>query len=272
MLKRWRPVETEKARLHMVGELVPMVRDFFDELALKLETARRTEECIYTSVLQKFSDKLAVELKDAKKTQDRLDRFKASLLNVIRAYVRPDENRLSDIIADLLDPEGPHGQGPVFLAEFLRIIKPELSAADAEVISREQRTDTGRRIDIFLKFRRSRAIAIENKLSAKEQEGQIGDYCTFLKGRCGEDYTMIYLTPDGSPPCSIDRERREILIRKGKLRSLSYRVEIRSWLGACLAVCEAWKTKWLLEDLIEFMNEDQFLQGTSSREGDGHAE
>jgi hypothetical protein len=37
-------------------------------------------------------------------------------------YIKPDENKLSTIIADLLDVHGGHGQGSVFLNSFLELL------------------------------------------------------------------------------------------------------------------------------------------------------
>src|SRR5262245_47098510 len=39
--------------------------------------------------------------------------------SVFTRYIQPDENRLSLVLADLLDPDGDHGQGQLFLREFL---------------------------------------------------------------------------------------------------------------------------------------------------------
>ena len=49
-----------------------------------------------------------------------IDRHLASNFNVFD-YIVPnrDENRLSDIIANLLDPRGSHGQRDIFLRQFL---------------------------------------------------------------------------------------------------------------------------------------------------------
>ena len=50
----------------------------------------------------------------AEKQQRRLDKRLATGFNVFR-LIEPDENKLSDILRDLLDPKGTHGQGDLFL-------------------------------------------------------------------------------------------------------------------------------------------------------------
>jgi hypothetical protein len=48
---------------------------------------------------------------------DELDRQLARRFNAFR-YISPNELRLSYIISDLLNPQGVHGQGNVFLRTF----------------------------------------------------------------------------------------------------------------------------------------------------------
>ncbi len=70
-------------------------------------------------------------------------------------YIEADENRLSDIFADLLDPNGHHGQGERFLellVERLRISLP--SHCQTPRVNREELTtylsNSRRRIDILI--------------------------------------------------------------------------------------------------------------------------
>ena len=69
-----------------------MYRRFFAELRPRLETARALEA--------------------------ELDRHLARRFNVLD-YMRTDELGLSRIVADLLNPRGPHGQGKLFLERFV---------------------------------------------------------------------------------------------------------------------------------------------------------
>jgi len=79
-------------------------------------------------------------------------------------YLRTDEYGLSRCLADLLNPKGKHGQSEAFLASFLgRIGRADWVTADqCRRVVREQATDKGRRIDIFLELRNC-VIGIENK-------------------------------------------------------------------------------------------------------------
>jgi len=94
-------------------------------------------------------------------------------------YINPDENLISNIIAELLKPNGKHGQGDLFLKEFLKIIKKqdEYDIKKYITIKREALTthiESDRRIDVLIKFTDS-AVAIENKPGWGEQEDQIKD-------------------------------------------------------------------------------------------------
>jgi len=69
-------------------------------------------------------------------------------------YLRDDEYGLSRCLADLLDPNGPHGQGTLFLDRFLVMIGMEelRASSTAARVRLEQSTDEKRRIDIFIEF------------------------------------------------------------------------------------------------------------------------
>jgi hypothetical protein len=198
------------------------------------------------------------KLQYAKSAQKQLDAQLATRLNIIRDFVGPDENRITDIMADLLDPEGRHGQDRVFLESFLKGVQlPELVAEGVKSISRERFTNNGRRIDLLIEFESGRALAIENKPFAKDQLKQISDYCDELAQKFAPGYTLFYLTPSGqSPPSdSIEAGKRDSLLRQRTLRCISYRMEIVNWLESCVRECKAEKVRWLLRDFAEYVAE-----------------
>jgi len=131
--------------------------------------------------ISEFFHQLAFKIEIAKGTQKQLDLYLATGMNIVRDYVDPDENRISDIFADLLNPKGPHGQGAAFLELFLKQVGLSVMAADAEIAKiREHTTSSGRRIDLFLPFARGPALGIENKPFAADQINQVNDYCEYL--------------------------------------------------------------------------------------------
>jgi hypothetical protein len=213
------------------------------------------------SDVQKFFGQFEFKLRTAKAAQQQTDVYLAGRLNVVRDYMDPDENRISDIFSDLLDPNGPHvphGQGEVFLKLFLETVRLRESMLEkVERPRRENPTSTGRRMDILLTFKSGRAVAIENKPDAADQPNQVNDYCDYLDHRFLGQYVFFYLTPRGDMPSdfSIEPTKRKLLISQGQLRCIAYCREVRAWLTSCIKECCAEKVRWFLRDLGDFFVE-----------------
>ncbi|MFG1308217.1 PD-(D/E)XK nuclease family protein [Xanthobacter tagetidis] len=101
----------------------------------------------------------------------------------------PGEATLSRVIAELFDPSGAHGQGPLFLNAFLGVLGlPTLGQFDwcrirTEVPVRRMETVGGdRRIDIVIETP-DLVIGIENKPWAPQSERQLSEYWSALTGR-----------------------------------------------------------------------------------------
>jgi hypothetical protein len=195
----------------------------------------------------------------------------ATRFNVF-GYIRPDENRLSDIIADLLDPRGTHGQGDAFLRLFgteLGIELPDDLAGTT--VTREEPTtllaNPLRRIDVVIDFGSS-GLAIENKPWAGEQVDQVKDYLDQLTRRYGDQFVLVYLTGDGSPPPSVPLAELDWLERKGRFRLLPYPTGFSAWLEACAARSEADPVRWLLSHFRRYVREEFRLAVDDWRVGD----
>jgi hypothetical protein len=181
----------------------------------------------------------------------------ASEFNVLR-YARMDEMGLSLILADLLDPKGPHGQGTRFLQCFLNRYWDERKTIDKPVkVSTEVATDRiaqrQRRIDIEVDLG-DRVLAIENKPWAADQRGQIRDYLDHLKST-GRPYKLLYLAgQQGQQPSedSIAMAEREVHVEDKVLGLTSFH-EVREWLRDCLRCCENERVAMFLRDLERFV-------------------
>ena len=215
--------------------------------------------------LDNFFPNLRFRLDIFQQTKKQTDVYLASDFNVFD-YIDPDENQLSDVIADLFNPKGKHGQGDVFLKEFLKVVG-EFGNYDTHKanLNREELTTyiikSQRRIDITIDFGDS-GIGIENKPWAGEQEDQIKDYKKHLEKKYkGKDkYLLIYLSHDGSSPTSIEQDVREYLEKEGKLRTISYPFEFKNWLESCYKECGAEKVRWFLRDFIEYVERNFRMQ------------
>ena len=251
---------------------------FFSELEERLERTRREDRRRYAG----FFDRLAPELKAARKLDFELNRHLAHRFNVLK-YLRTDELGLSRIIADLLNPNADHGQGPLFLRILLEVleISPTPSDLDLErtVVSVEKQIKGQRRIDIHLQIPlrdgRQYRLAIENKPYTGDQENQVKDYLEYLRA-FNEPFLLIYLSPAGEAPSEWSLPRTGLDRWQGRLAIMPYhgqysgeetgdgdrRVDefqdfrtpcaLADWLATCREKCQVERLRWFLRDTESF--------------------
>ena len=153
-----------------------------------------------THEYQPFFDGLLPRLETARTLQRELDSQLAQRFNVFD-YLRTDELGLSRVIADLLNPLGRHGQGPVFLELLLRGLKLPFATSerlDHASVEVERVIKDGRRLDICVRIG-NHCLAIENKPYAGDQPGQVDDYLRWLRSQEFESSLLIYLSHKESP-------------------------------------------------------------------------
>jgi len=199
----------------------------------------------------------------AKEIKRHTDRYLASDFNLV-GIMSPDENKISDVIAEFLNPNGKHGQGKVFLKKFLEVLRgfisPDWLSFDNSflsqvVVERECSTDEGRRIDILLKFPKG-FVGIENKPWAGEQKNQLKDYAEYMRKISKKEFLLIYLDGWGREATSIEPELKNELVEKGKFVELSYCRFLVPWLKECFKECEAEKVRWFLRDFISWIEKN----------------
>ena len=199
----------------------------------------RQRECV------RLLQELTPHLHAARLVERELDRHLARRFNVFR-YLRDDELGLSEVIADLLDPVGEHGQGTALLEAMLELlgVVPEASdssrygravsggphgsatwhgrfgrlrssATDKIRVVSERGLPGRKRIDITVDIPTEDGpfcLAFENKPYADDQPGQCRDYLKFLDGEYRGRFLLVYLPPryrmpDESSLPPADRER-----------------------------------------------------------------
>jgi len=177
-------------------------------------------------------------------------------------FIDLGENRMSDVFAYLLDPNGTHGQGELFLREFLSDLHVEWLPENGWSrirVGREMPTtrieNWRKRIDIEIAFRIDddwAAIAIENKPYSKDEPQQLSDYAKHLRSKYKKRFKLIYLTPDGEPPCpiSICPKAREKLEDAGKLdyASIWRWASDNGWLKRAEDKVKAERVRWFVSD------------------------
>ena len=216
----------------------------------------------YEQSLRNFYSVLNQTLNSHREATRRLDRFLSTDFNVFSKVIRPDEICLSEIVADLLNPSGSHGQRRKFLDAFLQHIKPNdldsLLRQQPCSVTCERRTDyiesSQRRIDILVGFDNF-GLAIENKPWARDHERQLYDYIRNLGMRYEEKCCLVYLTPLGRDPeeTSIACDLREKLKGENKLICISYGHDMLKWIEECCWLCESDKFRWFLRDFMDYI-------------------
>ncbi|MCQ2604641.1 MAG: PD-(D/E)XK nuclease family protein [Spirochaetia bacterium] len=145
----------------------------------------------------------------------------------------------SAFLAELLNPKGTHGQGALFLDNFLKIIAPneDLITENAEVdvefsigaVSKDYKS--GGRLDILIRLPESNyIILIENKIDAGDQPCQLLRYNKYAKEtKC--KYKLLYLTKDGHNPSKTSTRKSS---EEPFWKCISYSQDIKNWLKICL--------------------------------------
>ncbi len=149
----------------------------------------------------------------------------------------------SAFIAELLNPNGDHGCGDLFLKAFIDDIcclkgfeiPPGITKTIVEydIGQINQDSTEGGRIDILVDVGSS-AIIIENKIYAADQENQIIRYYNYAIKRYGNNYKILYLTLEGNAPSqkSIGNKLKEGL----DFYTISYAKDIALWLQHCMHI------------------------------------
>lgn len=185
------------------------------------------------SLLNQINLILAKERAIRQEKQKRGENFNIfSILNLSK-----DETRLhSAFIAELLNPKGAHGLQDSFLKCFIQTILPSFDFNTLNVCVKpehdigqisEDKTRGGR-IDIIISDNQNRAIIIENKIGASEQETQLERYNNYAKDERFSDYRLLYLTPEGN--------ESETIEDKSHYLPISYRNDILNWLESCVCI------------------------------------
>lgn len=137
----------------------------------------------------------------------------------------------SKFIGFLLDPNGNHGKGGVFLNLLVALLKEcgaeigSFEEDNTEVIV-ERSTAEGR-LDIFV-HDRTQILAIENKVDAGDQPQQMERYIHYLSGfkSRGLKTCLMYLTKFGGKASSTKQHHEYI--------AFSYSDNIITWLDQCI--------------------------------------
>lgn len=158
----------------------------------------------------------------------------------------------SAFLAELLDPNGSHGQRSIFLRGFLeRVLQlPGRLADEDDWEVRAELTDTwlNGQIDIVLRSAKAKVVvAIENKIDAGDQDKQLERYQAWLDSPYRHhgivEKRLIYLTIEGREPPK----------EKHKAESKAYQRDIVAWLTEARAKVEANRLSDTLQQYLDII-------------------
>ena len=159
------------------------------------------------------------------------------------------ENTHSGIIAEFLNPNGTHGLKSKFLECFIETLGEGFTVKDfncqTATVRTEHTIDTGR-LDILIEDSQNKAIIIENKIYAGDQEEQLQryDYHANEKYKKG-NYQILYLTLNGNE--ASEQSAGDIVYLP-----ISYKKTVIDWLEKCVNI--AARFPMVRETIIQYIN------------------
>ena len=228
---------------------------FFEGLKSNLNKHRLS----YQTSFIDFFDKLSFKMKIFHQFKKQADRYLSSDFNIFDT-IAPDENRLSDIIGNILNINGSHGQNRLFLTEFIDFLKRKnlqipTDNYDYKVL---REVSANGRIDILLESD-SFALIIENKPFALDQKDQINRYYEAMKVKHKQHLAVLYLNQNRGLPKNfsdpVKQKELEDLFKVNKLVVVSY-FELIEYLTVCYQKCESEKFRYFLNDFIGYISKN----------------
>lgn len=166
------------------------------------------------------------------------------------AHINTDEVRLCRVLNELINPNGKHCLGRLYLDLFLKIVlKINPEKLKSPVVEREKVIERLRRIDICITDNSSEApicIPIEVKINAGDQEAQLYDYAKKSHGFGG--VKVYYLTKYGDKPSKDSRGN----LKDSEIGCISWSEDILNWLNACICCSETISRAPIREILQQF--------------------
>lgn len=172
-------------------------------------------------------------------------------------YLRRDEMALSEYLAMLLNPQGPHGQGDLYLKRFLQLpgvqkLAGQLNVSAAVQVDTEYCLPNRRRMDIYLRTY-SGGLGIENKPWAADQANQLRDYAEYLHGQFLDgQWLLIYLCNGEISEYSLPADTPPHL--QERVVWLDF-FQLAEWLADCALHTRALPVKIFVEALGRFVSE-----------------
>jgi len=171
----------------------------------------------------------------------------------------------SSLIAELLNPQGSHGQGYDFLEFFVEVLEKNQRNSISCKAQIPRKTEL-KNLQVYVernvgKFRGSKCrldillsnnkwqVCIENKFNAKQGELQLERYFDYLGEDNARQTLLIYLTKTNKES---DEYKSEELKNGTDFFWITYEKDILEWLDKCIEKCE--QIPILKESLTQYSN------------------
>lgn len=209
--------------------------------------------------LQRLLDEVRLILKKTEVEKKEADR-RGENFNIFNVLgLTSDETRThSAFIAELLDPNGSHGLGDQFLRSFVDTVdclrswnfdtKSAKVQKELSIGGKNEDCSEGGRIDIAV-MSNGKAIIIENKIYAGDQEKQLLRYYNYGTTNCSNGFRLLYLTLNGDDASEYSREK---LVVNEDYYTVAYNHEIYDWLQRCIEFSA--RHSLVRETLIQYQN------------------
>ena len=202
-----------------------------------------------------------VELDNKQKEEARKRGENYNIFRVLRMETAEMETH-SAFLASLLNPDGDHGMKDAFLESFIA----KTGCADLNLVTDrctvqvEHFTGDGR-IDILIADNLDhKAIVIENKIYASDQDAQLKRYHNYATANYKEGFRLLYLTLDGHEP-SPDSLKG---LSGNDFQLISYRNDILPWLEQCAK--DAYNKPLVRETINQYISLIKNLTGMNSED------
>lgn len=215
-----------------------------------------------------FIQKLFRQILSYKIKYDEISKLSGEHFNIFRILkLDGDEVRLhSALLGELLNPNGSHGMGDLFLSRFIILLNIQsFDTSNAKVFIEksigfiQKEKQEGGRIDIVITDNKDRGIIIENKIFASDQEKQLVRYYNYGNSNFPKGFNLYYLSLFGQKPRK-NSTCGELSI-KNDFQLISYKDHIIKWLEECRK--EAAIHPMLRETISQYINLIKHLTGQS---------
>ncbi len=160
---------------------------------------------------------------------------------------------ICSFLRELLDPQGSHMQGSLFLKTFTQQVLKQNNFSDEEFakakVYKELRVAENRRIDILIRIA-GRLFPIEVKIYAGDQDAQLADYYDYVSE--SDLKTIIYyLTLDKHEPSA----NSKINLKKGiQYECISFKSDVLCWIKLIMTMEQIRSVPRLYEVLAQFFD------------------